>query len=70
MTTDAYSKEEPIKDTNIEPHNPDIKENPVNGAVDFKITHENADNNKHSIRKSVVLKIQPLRDLDIDIWSN
>ena len=75
--TDAYSEEEPMKDINIEPQIPvtdgnfiEAGNDTVEISTDPLATHKNTDAKRKSIRKSVGLKLQPLRDIDIDIWSN
>ena len=75
--TDAYSDNETIPDTNVEPQIPVINDeiietgnDTVDNSTDISHILEMTDGSTEVGKKGVVLKLQPLSDIDIDIWSN
>ena len=75
--TGAYSDDGTIPDTNVEPQSPVVNDKIIHTGKD---TVENSTDTSHipemtgtqteANRKMLVLNLQPLSDIDIDIWSN
>ena len=75
--TDAYSDNETIPDKDVEPQTPVINDkiietgnDTVEKSTDTSHTPEMTEGPSEVDKKGVVLKLQPLSDIDIDIWSN
>ena len=74
--TDAYSDDRKIADTDIESQIPadndeieagsDTPENPTDSSKNPKSTETQTE----VIKQNIVLKLQPLSNIDINIWSN
>ena len=75
--TDAYSDNETIPDKDIEPQIPVINDkiietgnNTVEKSTDTSHTLEMTEGPSDVGKKGVALKLQPMSDIDINIWSN
>ena len=75
--TDAYSDEETIQDINIESQILVVNDEIIKTSNDTVVPPTDSTNNldktdtqNEVTRRSVTLKLQPLSDIDIDIWSN
>ena len=74
--TDAYSDEETIQDINSEFQIPVVNDEIIKTGNDTVVPPtdsttypDKTDTHNEATRRSVMLKLQPLSDIDIDIWS-
>ena len=77
VKTDAYSDDETIPNTDDDTQIPDVNANvidtgndTVETSTDLMLSPEMTAKMAEPNIKSVVLKIQPLNDIEIDIWRN
>ena len=77
VKTDAYSDDETIPNTDDDTQIPDVNakiidtgNNTVETSTDLMLSPETTKKMAEPNSKSVVLKIQPLNDIEINIWRN